>query len=119
MLKDFSRSMRLERSLHKEIAAIIQQKIRDPRLNSLITIVEVKLSTDLSYAKIFFTCLYDQDKRRIQLILGILQKATGFIRSLINKNIYLRIVPNLCFIHDISFSKGILISQLIEKSKFY
>ncbi|MGI4816635.1 MAG: 30S ribosome-binding factor RbfA [Janthinobacterium lividum] len=119
MLKDFSRSMRLERSLHKEIAAIIQQKIRDPRLNSLITIVEVKLSTDLSYAKIFFTCLHDQDKYRIQSILDILQKSTGFIRSLINKNIYLRVIPNLCFIHDVSFSNGILISQLIKKSKLY
>ncbi|VFP85986.1 30S ribosome-binding factor [Buchnera aphidicola (Cinara pseudotaxifoliae)] len=117
MLKDFSRSMRLERSLHKEIAIIIQKKIRDPRLNSLITILEVKLSADLSHAKIFFTCLHDQDKHRIQLILCILQKATGFIRSLINRNIYLRIVPNLCFIHDVSFSNGTLISQLIKNSK--
>ncbi|VFP83725.1 30S ribosome-binding factor RbfA [Buchnera aphidicola] len=118
MLKNFSRSIRLERILHKEIAIIIQRRLRDPRLNFLITILEVKLSSDLSYAKIFFTCLNYQDNNRIKLILNILQKAEGFIRSLINKNLLLRVIPKLCFIHDTSYIAGIFVSNLINKIKF-
>ncbi|VFP79246.1 30S ribosome-binding factor RbfA [Buchnera aphidicola] len=114
MLKDFSRSMRLERSLHKEIATIIQFRLKDPRINLLITISEVKLSLDLSYAKVFITFLQYKNKKYIELILNILKGAEGFIRSCLNKNIYLRIVPRLCFIHDVSFINGIFISKLIS-----
>ncbi|ABJ90699.1 30S ribosome-binding factor RbfA [Buchnera aphidicola] len=114
MLKDFSRSMRLERSLYKEIAVIIQKNLRDPRLNSFITITEVKLSYDLSYAKVFITFLNYDDKKNIKIILGILQNATGYIRSLLNKKIYLRIVPKLFFVYDTSLINGIFISELIK-----
>ncbi|VFP78226.1 30S ribosome-binding factor [Buchnera aphidicola (Cinara cuneomaculata)] len=117
MLKNFSRSVRLERLLHKEIAVIIQRHLRDPRLIFLITILEVKLSSDLSYAKIFFTCSNYQDKKIIKLILKILQKAEGFIRSLIKKKLYVRIIPKLCFFHDTSYITGMFISNLINKTK--
>ncbi|VFP88441.1 30S ribosome-binding factor [Buchnera aphidicola (Cinara piceae)] len=114
MLKDFSRSMRLERTLHKEIALIIQHDLKDPRINLLITISEVKLSLDLSYAKVFVTFLKYKNKNYIKLMLSILQKAGGFIRSHLNKHVYLRIIPKLHFIHDISFINGIFISKLIS-----
>ncbi|VFP81149.1 30S ribosome-binding factor [Buchnera aphidicola (Cinara kochiana kochiana)] len=118
MLKNFSRLIRLERILHKEIAIIVQRYLRDPRLNFLITILEVKLSSDLSYAKIFFTCLNCQDNHRIKLVLKILQKSEGFIRSLINKNVLIRVIPKLNFIYDTSYTTGMFVSNLIKNIKF-
>ncbi|VAX76623.1 30S ribosome-binding factor RbfA [Buchnera aphidicola] len=116
MLKGCHRAVKLERNLHKEIAIIIQQRLKDPRLNEFITISEVKLSLDLSYAKIFVTFLKEKNKKKIKLMLFVLQRSSSYIRSILNKNIYLRIVPKLFFIHDVSFLNGIFISKLIDKN---
>ncbi|WP_075433931.1 30S ribosome-binding factor RbfA [Buchnera aphidicola] len=117
MLKKLYRANRLERSLHKEIAVIIRHYLKDPRLNALITVSEVKVSSDLGYAKIFITFLNHEDVDYIKLVLGILHNSSGFIRAQLNQHIYLRIVPKLLFIHDISFIKGMKISRLIHSSR--
>lgn len=115
MLKKFSRSVRLEQNLHKEIAIIIKNYLCDIRINSVVTILEVKLSTDLHYAKIFFTSLKYKDKKKNDLLTNILQKSSGFIRFHLGKTTYWRIVPKLSFIYDYSFKNGINITNILRK----
>ncbi|WP_075432003.1 30S ribosome-binding factor RbfA [Buchnera aphidicola] len=114
MLKTFNRAMRLEQCLHKEIAIIVRNFLRDPRIYSCVTILEVKLSSDLNYAKIFFTSLNLKDSQRNHLLTRILQKSSGFIRFHLGKTIYLRTIPKLFFIYDDSFLQGITISKILR-----
>ena len=52
---------RLGNVLHKEISQILMTEIKDQDLK-FVTITKVDLSSDLSYAKVYFTCL-DNDKK--------------------------------------------------------
>ena len=57
MEKSFSRSFRIAQELQKKIAVIIQHSLKDPRIKTIITVSEVRLSKDLSYAQVFISFL--------------------------------------------------------------
>jgi len=116
MLQEVNRASRIAQELKKELSFIIQYSLRDPRLNTMITVSEVLLSPDFSYAKIFITLLNDQDTLIAKETIKILKNATGFIRTLLSKKIKLRITPKLFFIYDNSFIEGIRISKVISNA---
>ncbi|WP_343192006.1 30S ribosome-binding factor RbfA [Buchnera aphidicola (Formosaphis micheliae)] len=113
MILEYHRSYKIEQELKKQLATIIQYQLRDPRLNIIITISDVKITRDFSCAKIFFTTLNNKVEN-IQTIISILKNASGFIRILLSKNIKLRIVPKLYFMYDDSFVYGMKITNLIN-----
>ena len=113
MPKDFSRTRRVGEQIQREMAQLIQQEIKDPRLG-LVTISAVKLSRDMSHANIFFTTL-DED-HSVEETLKILEGAAGFLRHELAKRMQLRIVPNIHFKYDESISYGNELSALINKA---
>jgi len=113
MPKDFSRTRRVGEQIQREIAQLVQQEIKDPRLG-LITISAVKLSRDMSHANIFFTTL-DQE-HPIEETLKVLEGAAGFLRHELAKRMQLRIVPHIHFKYDESISYGNELSALINKA---
>ena len=63
-----------------------------------ITITDVAVSPDSSFAKVFFTRLgEDHDKSTIE---DILNKAQGFVRTHIAKNLNIRVAPHISFKYD-------------------
>ncbi|QCI27245.1 30S ribosome-binding factor RbfA [Buchnera aphidicola] len=119
--KSFHRSIRISEELKKEISYILKNKLRDPRIHSFITVSEVKVSKDLSYAKIFINDMEDIKflkknilKNNVKNIISILQNASGYIRRILCKKIILRKIPILFFYSDNSLIKGIKISNLIK-----
>ncbi|QFQ32198.1 30S ribosome-binding factor RbfA [Buchnera aphidicola] len=119
MEKSFSRSSKISQELQKKIAIIIQYFLRDPRFKTIITISEVIVSKDLSYAQVFVSCLEMNNNLSIKKLLVLLNKASGYIRKLLCKKLKLRIIPNIVFYHDNSFLKGnrisLLLNQLTQK----
>ncbi|MEN3157889.1 30S ribosome-binding factor RbfA [Alkalimonas sp. NCh-2] len=114
--KEFSRVDRLSQQLQKELAVILQREIKDPRLHHMITVSQVDVSRDLSYAKIYVTFLgLEQDKVKDNL--KILNDAKGFIRSLIGKRIQTRIVPQVQFYYDSTLDEGIRLTALVESAR--
>ncbi|MDP4529824.1 30S ribosome-binding factor RbfA [Alkalimonas delamerensis] len=114
--KEFSRVDRLSQQLQKELAVILQREIKDPRLHTMITVSQVDVSRDLSYAKIYVTFLgLAEDK--IKDNLKILNDAKGFIRSLIGKRIQTRIVPQVQFYYDSTLDEGIRLTALVESAR--
>ncbi|MGP1931456.1 MAG: 30S ribosome-binding factor RbfA, partial [Arsenophonus sp. ET-DL12-MAG3] len=61
MVREVNRIQRIAKEIQKEIAIIIHKEIKDPRVK-MITISLVKISRDLTYAKIFVTFLNILDK---------------------------------------------------------
>jgi ribosome-binding factor A len=109
-------SHRIERVntlLKREISGLIQQELRDPRLDEFVAVTEVDTSQDLQYAKVFVSCLGGQQEEA--KILGILNGASGFIRSALARNVTLRRVPELHFIWDNSIEHGDRILRLIDE----
>ena len=123
MPKDYSRTRRVGEQIQREMAQLVQQEIKDPRLG-LVTISAVKLSKDMSHANIFFTVLDNRDEDKdeqskdesIAETVKILEGASGFLRHELGKRMQLRIVPNIHFKYDESISYGNDLSALINKA---
>ena len=113
MPKDYSRTRRVGEQVQREIAQLVQQEIKDPRLG-LVTISAVKLSKDMSHANIFFTVL--DEEHPIEETLKVLEGAAGFLRHELAKRMQLRIVPHIHFKYDESISYGNELSALINKA---
>ncbi|MEW6661204.1 MAG: 30S ribosome-binding factor RbfA [Bacillota bacterium] len=106
------RHLRVAEEMKKEIADILQNEVKDPRVG-FVTITSVELSTDLRNAKIFVSIFGDEEKQR--QCLEALHKATGFVRREIGQRIKLRHTPELVFKFDSSIEHGDKIARLLSK----
>ena len=93
---------------------MLQREVRDPRL-AAVTVAAVKVSRDLSHAKIYVTFL-DLDEAQVVSGMQALSRAAGFLRSGLARRIKMRAVPELRFIHDTSISHGLHLSELIDEA---
>jgi ribosome-binding factor A len=114
MPKEFHRTDRVADMLQMELAALLHQEANDPRFAEL-TVVEVRVTRDLSHAKVFVSTL-DDDPEKVASLQKALKKATGFIRSQIAKRMMLRIVPTMSFILDSTYKKGHSLTSMIESA---
>ena len=108
------RKDRVSQQLQEEIASIIQFELKDPGLG-FVTITKVELSNDLSYAKVNFSCLGPPGEReRTQ---ETLDRAAGFIRSLVRRRLRLKIIPELVFVFDHSVEGAIDMAAKLDRLK--
>ncbi|XBC38536.1 MAG: 30S ribosome-binding factor RbfA [Buchnera aphidicola (Melaphis rhois)] len=115
----YNRGFRVSKELQKAISWIICNSLSDPRLKVLITVLEVQISRDFKYSKIYISMFEPCTTLSSQDILLILRKSSKYIRFLLSKKVRLRIVPILNFIYDDSLIKGMKISYLINQSFLY
>ncbi len=93
---------------------LLRREVKDPRLHG-VHVSNVDLSGDLGVAKVYFSTLDpDADPGPVS---EALESAGGFIRRNIGREIRLRRVPELRFLHDDSARRGIEISHLIDQSR--
>ncbi len=112
MAKEFSRTQRVAQQLQKELAVILQREIKDPNL-AMTTISSVEITRDMGYAKVYVTFLTFGDQTP-QASLEVLREMAPYIRSLLGKEIRLRVTPELTFIYDESLTEGMRISNLVS-----
>lgn len=105
------RPERVAEAIKKEIADLIRNDIKDPRLG-FVTITGVEVTKDLSFAKIFVSVLGAPDQR-LETV-NILQKAAGFMRSEIGRRIKVRQAPELIFKLDTSLDHGTRIMEILH-----
>lgn len=113
MPKDYSRTLRIADQIQRELADLIHNELKDPRIGT-ITLTGVEVSCDYAHAKVFYTTLgsagdnFLTDKG--------LEHAAGFLRSQLSHRLKLRVVPQLHFIYDESVERGMRLAQLIDKA---
>ena len=49
------RNERVRKTLMKEIADVLQREIRDSRISGVVSILDVEVSHDNSYAKVYYS----------------------------------------------------------------
>ncbi|HQD40067.1 MAG TPA: 30S ribosome-binding factor RbfA [Bacillota bacterium] len=106
------RSLRVAEEIKKELSQIIQSEMKDPRLGFL-SVTDVEISQDLRYVKAFVSIL-GSDKER-EVTLGVLQRASGFLRTELGKRVRLRHTPELSFHLDTSIEQGAKIEKLLRE----
>lgn len=104
---------RIADMLVEEISRVIATEVKNKDIN-FVTITDAKVVSDLSSAKIYFTCL---DTSKIKETTKALKSAKGFIRSELHGRLDIRYIPELEFIYDESIAYGEKIEQIIEDLK--
>jgi len=110
MPKDYPRSDRLASQIQRELAGLVRNNLKDPRL-SAPSILEVQVTRDLSLARVYFSVLDQQDAEQS---LQALKHASGYLQREIGKVLKARITPKLVFIYDDSDIRGRTMSELID-----
>ena len=100
---------RINSNMQRELSYILNNEVKNPNIK-FITITACDVTSDLSYAKIYFTTLGDAKET-----LKALKSAKGFIRKTLADRIELRHIPELEFIYDESIEYGNRIEDIIEK----
>lgn len=95
--------------IQKEIGNIILFEAKDEDFKNVV-ITAVEVSSDLSFAKVYFTTIDDREK-----VLHDLNNASGYFRSLLAERLEIRHTPELRFIFDESIEYGQKIEKIIEE----
>ena len=111
MPREFSRSLRVAEQLQRELAELIRDEVKDPRLG-MVSISGVEVSRDMAHAKVFVSVLGEEPVAVASL--EALNHAAGFLRHELGRRMRLRSVPQLRFIHDRSLEEGARMSALID-----
>jgi ribosome-binding factor A len=112
MPREFSRSQRMAEQIRRDLAEIVRDELKDPRMGFL-SFSAVKLSRDLGNAVIYCSVM-EEDKQAETL--ETLNRATGFLRSKLASRMRSRTVPILKFINDESMVRGAAMETLIRKA---
>lgn len=111
-MREFGRGERVGSELQRELALLLRDEVRDPRLNQ-VTIQEVRVVRDLSHARVFFTLM---DRDQAKKTEKALNKAASFLRHRLGEVMKMRTVPQLHFEYDHSLEHGLRLSSLIDKA---
>lgn len=114
MPREFTRSDRVGDAIARYLANLIQQEVRDPRVG-MVNINEVKVTRDMAYAKVYVT-LVGEDEDASRASVSVLNKASGFLRTLLAKELSMRSVPKLQFYYDHTSVRGQELSSLIDRA---
>jgi len=110
--REFTRSERVAAQLHREIAQIIQQDVKNPAVG-FVSVSEVNVTRDISMARVYVT-VFDAEEAAVSI--KALNKAAGFIRKQVGHKMRMRYVPELRFFHDSSVETGARVDELIAKA---
>ena len=94
--QDFKRSDRIADLIKVEISQVLSQQVRDPRVQG-ITVLNVLLTPDMKKADIFISQSNSFNEMDSEEVKKGLEKAKGFIRSKLSKNLNLRRTPEIFF----------------------
>ena len=106
---------RINGQLRDEISRLLSREIKDPRLSGLLTITQVRTSSDLRNAKVYLSVLGNDDENTTALQ-GI-QSAATFLRKQLRERLRLKYVPFLTFEIDDSMEASDHIFRLMDQAR--
>ncbi len=110
MPKEFSRTSRVAEQIQRELAPLLQDQARVAG-NAMVTLSTVRVTSDLSTAKVYFTVLGDANADDV---LRVLRRSAGHFRHELARRLYLRAMPRIEFHRDEVLERGMHVAELIE-----
>jgi ribosome-binding factor A len=107
------RHRRVEGEMQRVLSELVAREVKDPRVGS-ITITEVKLTADMSSARVFFTPF--ASKHPAEEVQAGLTSAGAYLRGEVGRRLRLRHAPRLEFEFDDSFEKAAKLTALIDNA---
>lgn len=111
------RKERVEHALRDVLTSAIRDDIKDPRVRAatLITVAKVELNVDKSVARVYVSIIGDDHV--VDGAMAGLQKAAGFLRGPIGRELNLQHAPELRFIHDVSIDVSEKLAKILREDE--
>jgi len=116
MAREFNRSRRVEEQIQRSLSEIMRTQLRDPRVAGVV-ITEVRASRDLGVAWVTYSLLGTEERPSAEKLVEVqagLDRAAGFLRSQLARELETRTVPDLRFSFDAAIQRGRDLERLIE-----
>jgi ribosome-binding factor A len=105
---------RIAEQVREEVSQILSTEVADPGVG-LVTVTRVKVTADLSLARIYWTTMGDAKQRKETT--KALARAAGFVRHLLSERLTLRRSPELQFLYDHSVAAQDRVEQILHELK--
>ena len=110
-MASYNRTKRIAEEIRKVVSTMLISGIKDPRITSMVSVTDVEVTNDLSYAYIYVSILGGDEESTLK---G-LRNAVAYIRREVSRNVKLRHTPQIIFKIDDSIKNGMYMSDLIRK----
>ena len=112
MRKNSIKNTRINSEVQRELSSILRNEVKDPRVSSMVSVMEAVVAPDLKTCKVYISVMGTQDEK--QQTMKALKSAEGFIRRQLAHNLQLRNTPELRFLLDESIEYAVNISKMID-----
>lgn len=113
MPREFSRKLRLNAQLQRELSELIRDELTDPRV-ARVSVTQVDVSPDLRNARVSVSLLGADDQ--LTAAVKALNGASAKLRHALGKRLRLRQVPEPRFVPDTALREGDRIGALIREA---
>ena len=104
---------RVNELIRGELSEIIQRSLKDPGVSQgMLSITEVMIASDFSYATVYVSHLGSDEERKESL--AGLDRATHWLERELYRRLSIKRTPRLVFRHDDSIERGIRISETLQ-----
>ncbi|MCC7181405.1 MAG: 30S ribosome-binding factor RbfA [Acidobacteria bacterium] len=103
---------RIAEQIREELSQMLATEVRDPGVG-LVTITRVKVTADLSLARVYWTAMAEGKERKDTA--KALDRAAPFLRHLLSQRLTLRRVPEVKFQYDESVVAQDRIERIIQE----
>lgn len=109
-----TRQLKVSRELQRDLAEIIRSKGLSHYGGAMVTVSEVRISPDLSIAKVFVS-IFPSEKQ--QAVMAVLEEDKRMLRGELGRKVasQLRIVPEFDFFLDTTLDYAEHIDELLKK----
>src|SRR5580704_9622431 len=108
------RHERVAEEIRHELGIMVVGELKDPRIEGLVTITEVRVTPDLKHARVFVSVMGNEAEQK-NTIRG-LAAAVGYIRYQLTERIGLRRAPDVHFVLDHSEEYSRRIEELLRQT---
>lgn len=110
---DEIRRKRVEETLRHEVSQLLaRNEVKDPRVDSFLSITRVEAARDGSHAKLYVSTFKEGDA--LEAGVAGLNRAAGFIQSAVGKRLRIRLTPKLIFVADPGIKEGFEMGEKIK-----
>src|ERR1700688_2037055 len=109
------RHERIGEEIRNELGVMVAGELKDPRIEGLVTVTEVRVTPDLKHARVFVSVMGTEAEQK-NTIRGP-AAAVGYIRYELTERIQLRRAPEIHFILDHSEEYAQRIEELLRQTQ--
>ena len=111
MRKNSTKNRIVSQEVRRELSRLMLDGVKDPRVAPLTTVTDVTVAPDLKTAKVYVSVYGDAEVKKNTM--DGLKNAAPYLRSILAKNLNMRLTPQLFFVLDDSLEYAMKIEGMI------